>query len=327
MSYRFPIIAISVAAISMLQVSCGGEDNDAAQTPGATGDMAGITTKTDRAGTRENVAPPTDPFAGVAPEALADSIAQRLGLTPQETVAALEAVATPPDVGADIRGVRLGMTPEQAIAALKTSFPQDAIIEEPRYFTVPQSAGLWPPGQEATVATPGAYADKARATDNKTKDIINVEFALPPADNVVHSITRIHNMRFSESGKKVSAGVYHQVLIDKYGPPDAEFDLYSGKVLKWLYPSSGVDCASGARGATHGQSWVLQYAGNPTDCATALIYSYAAGNDGIVQSVGGKIANPGHLHINKMANMALREEVRKKDAEARREQATDIPDI
>jgi hypothetical protein len=268
----------------------------------------------------------SDPYAGVSKTAISEKLAKRLRLTPEDAAAALGEIEVA-DVGADIHGVRLGMTPEEALAVLEKKFP-DAKINAPKYFTMAQATGLDFSGTQSTADTPGAFATKASVIDNTTRDVISLEFAVPPARNVVQSITRKQDIQFRAdfATNKTSADVYYQALVGKYGPPTKETPLYSGKILKWLYPAEKMDCHPSNRGAAHPQSWVLQRT-EPEKCATALLYSYAAGADGVVTHVEARLANVGQMYLNVEVNRALREEFRRQVNEAKSKQATKVPDL
>jgi hypothetical protein len=247
-------------------------------------------------------------------------------LTPEDASAVLEEIEVS-DVGADIHGVRLGMSPEEALSVLQTKFP-DAKINAPKYFTMAQATGLDLSGAQSTASTPGAYATKASVIDDETRDVISIEFALPPARNVVQSITRKQDTQFRQdfATNKTSTDVYYQALVGKYGAPTKETPLYTGKILKWLYPAEKKDCHPSNRGAAHPQSWVLQRT-EPEKCATALLYSYGAGADGVVTMVEARLADVGQMYINMLANKALREEYRRQANEAKGKKATKVPDL
>lgn len=341
-----------IVASALLAASCGGggdSADDASQTTDASeaavseasdsgprsGAAASATAdKAAKDNTPAYAAPPSDPFYGASPAVIAEKVApkfggERIGNTPDVILAALEAGPVD-DVDVDVRGVRLGMTLEEAEAALMENMPEGSIFEVTQLGTVQHIIGE-APTDRLTPQTPGAYPVTARASDPQvTKEVVSLDFALPPAKSVVRSITRSHRMQFATnfSETQTSVEVYRQALIDKYGPPDAEIPQgANGALLKWLY-SDEVDCTSArGNGAAHGYNWVYQYAGDPADCSTALLYSYQAGADGIVTDASAKIGNVGLIQLNTLANRALMEALTEQVNAAKREAATDEPDL
>ena len=269
---------------------------------------------------------PGENFGGVEPVAVAENLAVKTRLTPQTILQSMSEIDFE-DVGADLRGFRLGMTPAEAIATLKEN--GYAMNTPPHYYTLAQSAGLVDPlnpGPKVTASTPGAFTNKLSATNGETKDTIGIEFALPPAPNVVKTITRSHRIEFTDTfkTKKTSVDVYRKALIDKYGPPVAEYPYYNGATLKWHYPADGMDCVGNGSGP---QAWVFRHYDKAAACATALIYNLAAGSDGVVTTATARLGNPGHYGFNAEIHRSLREEVRKLGNAAKREQATEAPEL
>jgi len=274
-------------------------------------------------------AKPGENFYGVDPVAVAENLAAKTRLTPQTIIRSMNAIVIE-DVGADIRGFRLGMTPTEVMVTLKEKFPGYAITTPPHYYTLAQSAGILNPlnpGPKATASTPGVFTRKLGATNGVTKDTLGIEFALPPFPNVVKTITRSHRIEFTETFKteKTSVDVYRKALINKYGPPVAEYPYYGhGAILKWHYPADGMDCVGNGSGP---QAWVFRHYDKAAACATALIYNLAAGSDGVVTTATARLGNPGHYQFNVGIHESLREEFRKLADAAKREQATDAPDL
>jgi len=324
-----------IAASALLSVSCGpgGESagdaaNDSERAPPQTTETgsadAPAPNEAPKAAAAKYAAPPSDPFYGASPAVIAEKVAPkmggaRVGNTPDVILSALEAGPVD-DVDVDVRGVRLGMTLEEAEAALMENMPEGAVFEVTQLGTVQHIIGEAPTGK-LTPQTPGAYPVRATASAPLTKEIVSLEFALPPAKSVVRMIRRNHQMRFAQnfSETQTSPEVFRQALIDKYGPPDSEHPQNSGAVLKWLYSSEEADCA--------GANWVYSYAGDPTDCSTALVYTYNTNSEGIVDMVRAEMGNAGLIQLNTLANRALFEALTEQVNAAKRQKATDKPDL
>lgn len=270
----------------------------------------------------------SDPFYGASPVAVAEKVwpqmgGERSGMTPDVVREAL--LADP--VGAaplELRGVRLGMTLEKARAALMAAMPEGSTFEVNQYGGVGHLIGH-PPTGPLTADTPGAYPVRASGSDPMvTKEVVAVEFALPPAPSVVRRVVRNHPVQFSERGTQTSVEVLREALIEKYGPPDDERTLVTRGAMKWLASPDKEDC-NFWRGT--GYNWHYQRAGHPADCSTALVYSYGAGADGVVTTVQAQLGNAGLIQLNTLANRALWEVLRENANAAERAGATDKPEL
>lgn len=295
---------LSIAALSVLLMSCGGGQESAAENSAQSSDASVVAADSQSEENTASEAPPHDAMAG-APAALNTAVAS---------------------VEADILGVRLGMTPDEAEAALNDNAPDNVQLLSRNWSTFdPEHSSGWPP---INADTPGAFVPGVRATGPGNTHEIQVTFARPPADNLVESIYR-KQLYSSVGDQQTSLEVYRQSLIDKYGPPAEEDKAGAIMLLKWLYPSSAKDCAP----LRSNLPAKRQVSSNPDDmghppekCATALIYSLTS-NGGIVNYMESKFVNPGQEYFNREATAAYQEQIRRQAAEEKREEATDAPDL
>tara|TARA_B100001939_G_scaffold315415_2_gene300560 strand:- start:13684 stop:14541 length:858 start_codon:yes stop_codon:yes gene_type:complete len=275
----------SIAALSVLLMSCGDGSKDAAES----------------SGNSEN----TSVASTGAPAAL------------EADVAAVEA---------DILGVRLGMTPDEAEAALNENKPDNVRLLPLTWSSFdPDHSSGWPP---IKADTPGAFVTGLRAIGPGNTHEIQISFAKPPADNLVESIYRKEHYS-SLSDRQTSLEVYRQFLIDKYGPPTEEDKAGAILLLKWLYPSGAADCAplkSNLPAKRQASSYPDDMGHPPEKCATALIYSLTF-NGGIVNNMEAKLVNPGQEYFHRKAAMAYQADLRRKAEEAKRQKATNAPDL
>jgi len=156
-----------------------------------------------------------------------------------------------------------------------------------KYETIARYSGT-PYSGPVTADTPGAYAVAVSAHDNVSRENVSAGFALPPADNVFQDISPSYNLSLSDT--QTAAEVFHQALIDKYGPPLKEevrgrFDQHID--LTWFYPPDGVECMQSNERS--------RYLG---DCATMLRFSIRQDRDGLVETVTGGLGNPGYSLFN-----------------------------
>lgn len=290
--------ALSIAAMSILLVSCAQEDESAAENTDTSGNASLAT---------------GDTLTSTAPSPTA--------ATPAAASAgdAADMIASLADIDADILGVRLGMTPEEAHAKLSEALP-DANIPKLYYTTMTSNSRPVPPD------TPGAFVGGI-GINNPEK--VQIRFSRPPAENVVISVERNQSL----SGQKnTSLEVFRDSLIEKYGEPD-EAPVWNDVLhyFKWLYPSGAADCNPLETGvkATDYRNWptdVDDLPHPPERCATALIYTLTVRN-GIVAFADAKLGNVGVIDLNNEAYAALRKEMREQAAAAAREAATDKPDL
>ncbi len=294
--------AVSIAALSILLMSCGDEDGGAAEDIDTSGNTALAATAP--ANTKGTDTAPRDASAG-APAALEAAVA---------------------GVEADILGVRLGMTPDEAEAALQENKPDNVRLLPRTWSTFdPAHSSGWPPIKEDT---PGAFVPGVRATGPGNTHDLQIAFAKPPAENLVESIVR-KQLYSSVGGQQTSLDVYRQSLIDKYGPPAEEDKSGAILLLKWLYPSSAADCTplkSNLPATKQGSSYPDDMGHPPETCATALIYSLTF-NGGIVSNMAARLANPGQEYFHREAAVAHQSKLREQAAEAERQKATDKPDL
>lgn len=241
--------ALSIAAMSILLVSCGEEDESAVENADTSGATALEATETDSTNAAGDNTAPRDASAG-APASLEAAVA---------------------GVEADILGVRLGMTPHEAEAALKENKPDNVRLSPRSYASVDpaHSSGIPP----VKADTPGAFVPFMSARGPGSTHDIQIAFANPPAENLVESIVR-KQLYSSVGDQQTSLDVYRQSLIDKYGPPAEEDKSGAILLLKWLYPSSASDCTplkSNLPATKQGSSYPDDMGHPPETCANRAL--------------------------------------------------------
>jgi len=228
------------------------------------------------------------------------------------------------DVEADILGVRLAMTPEEVEAALKSNDSITHVFAPGRSTLDPAfSSGMSPINAD----TPGAFVTGiAASTGPARRRDLSVTFARPPVDNVVESILR-KELYSSVGNQQTSLEVYRQTLIDKYGPPTEEDAAGALLLLKWLYPPDAADCTplkSNLPATKQASSYPDAMGHPPASCATSLIISLTHFN-GLVNNAESRLLNVGQEYFNREALIAYRDELNRRTAEEKRQQATRKP--
>ncbi len=164
----------------------------------------------------------------------------------EEANAAAQAAAVPApvanmeisDVPADILGVRLGVTPEQAVAALGKVEPKPEINVS--YAAI--SEEVQPRAMQAKAGAPGAYATTLVAW--RRGDRVEIQFAAPPNENRVIDVKRTQNAFDRTPERALSPRVLWTSLEEKYGTPTEKDESGRGSIrAKWLYgaPDCNVD--------------------------------------------------------------------------------------
>lgn len=198
----------------------------------------------------------------------------------------------------DIVGVKLGMTPDQVVSALK-AHKQDVQIEYTHHKS--RSSSYHIHGITPTPQLPD-HLKMIFASVNGNAESIQIEFAEPPASNVVRSVERLNKFDRSAmpSGSNLKAA-----LENKYGTPILE----KGSELTWNNLDRNANLQRQClMSINNGAYYTI---GTLTKCGPVVIADLGRGGDGIVAFMKVKVFDPGDIDLQKSRTYEYRVQLQK----------------